>query len=283
MANDRNEYSSQPAPAAGYGPVVTNAAPPPAPAPVVTQPVVVQQPVEPRHEAREDHPSVTIYSHSALFYWWPVWVCGYVMALITYLYGERYQIGADWEMYHPSSNLGVIFFMTLALVILVTNVRVRGLASALVVVSAVLVAVVLAYFSMWDQILGWFGDLKIHLNLGAYFWFSTLVFLIWAVTVFIVDRMSYWYITPGQVTHKFVLGASSRSYDTDNMVLQKHRDDFFRHWVLGFGAGDLHIQPFGARAEEISIPNVLFIGHKIHAIQHMIATEPEAFGHAAIE
>lgn len=30
-----------------------------------------------------------IYSHSALFYWWPVWAFGYIMALLTYLDGGR--------------------------------------------------------------------------------------------------------------------------------------------------------------------------------------------------
>src|SRR3712207_8475364 len=58
--------------------------------------------------------------------------------------------------------------------------------------------------------------------------------------------------SPGQVTHVFVLGAASKSYDTENMVLEKFRDDLFRHWILGFGSGDLHITTYGAerRSEE---------------------------------
>ena len=31
-------------------------------------------------------PQVIIYGHSWLFYWWPVWVLGYVMALLTWLH-----------------------------------------------------------------------------------------------------------------------------------------------------------------------------------------------------
>ncbi len=30
---------------------------------------------------------VKIYSHSTIFYWWPVWVVGFVMAAITYSEG----------------------------------------------------------------------------------------------------------------------------------------------------------------------------------------------------
>ena len=32
---------------------------------------------------------VKLYSHSPIFYWWPVWVVGYLMALLTYLDGGR--------------------------------------------------------------------------------------------------------------------------------------------------------------------------------------------------
>lgn len=223
------------------------------------------------------NPEVIVYSHSSLLYWWPVWVVGYLMAGITYWAGRSHEVGADQVWFYPSSNLGVMFFLTLFLVILITNISVRGLASALVIVSAILVTFVLAFFGLWDPILNWFGDLKIQMNLGAYFWFSTLMFVVWASTVFIFDRMSYWRVTPGQITHEFVFGAAAKSYDTENLVLEKYRDDVFRHWVLGLGSGDLHIQPYGANREEIEVLNVLFLGNKIQAIQHLIATQPEGF------
>jgi hypothetical protein len=140
----------------------------------------------------------------------------------------------------------------------------------------VLVTVLLAFFGLWDPILAWFGDLKVQLNLGAYFWFSTLMFLVWVLTVFIFDRLSYWRIKPGQITHEFVLGAGSKSYDTENLVLEKFRDDIFRHWVLGMGSGDLHIRPYGAQREEITVPNVLFIGSKIVEVQRLVATQPQS-------
>ena len=38
--------------------------------------------------ARSHHPNaevlqVIVYGHSGLFYWWPLWAAGYVMALLT--------------------------------------------------------------------------------------------------------------------------------------------------------------------------------------------------------
>jgi len=220
-------------------------------------------------------PEVRVYAHSRMLYWWPVWVCGYTMTLLTHLYGEPHQIGGAQELFHPSSNLGVIFLLTVMLVIIVTNVTVRGLASVVVILSLCVAALLLALFHKWDAVLDWLGQLKIHLNLGAYFWFSTLIFVFWFLTVIVFDHLSYWRITPGQVTRENIFGASSKSYDANNMVLEQLRSDLFRHWFLGFGSGDLQIHPFGAQQDVILVSNVLFLGSKVRRIEHMIATEPD--------
>ncbi len=231
---------------------------------------------EPSHEASKTVdatlPAMTIVSHSSLFYWWPVWAVGYLCALFTYFNGQAIQLGKNSVNMHTSNNLGVFFFLTLFVVILISNVIVRGLASAVVILSVITATVILAYFDLWDSILGWLGELTIYLNQGAYFWFSTLMFVVWAFTTFVFDRMSLWHIRPGQITHAVVLGASARSYDTENMSFEKRRDDVFRHWLLGLGSGDLIVNAFNAgKPEEIHIPNVLFIGMKIRAIQQLIA------------
>src|SRR5207248_11316549 len=132
------------------------------------------------------------------------------------------EIGTTMEWFHPSSNLGVIFFLTLFLVILITNVVVRGLASVIVIMGMILTTVLFAYFGWWDVILRWLGNLSVHMNLGAYLCFSTLMFLVWVLTVFGFDRMSYWLIKPGQITQEFVFGAGSKSYDTDGIALEKY-------------------------------------------------------------
>lgn len=224
------------------------------------------------------HQKLRIYSHSSIFFWWPVWVVGYILAFLTYSHGKSDQIevmGQAREWFHPSNNLGVGYFLVLFLVILITNFSVRGLASGMVILAAVLVAVVLAYVGWWDEIFAWFSHLKIHLTLGAYFWFSTLMFLTWAITIFGLDRLRYWEVTPGQLTHKSLLGTGSKSYNAQGMGLEKHRDDLFRHWLLGLGSGDLRIRTSGATHELLDVPNVLFIGSKIGAMQRLIAEVPE--------
>lgn len=216
-----------------------------------------------------------IYSHSSLFYWWPVWVVGYVMALITYAGGREYQFDQRQTWIHPSSNLGLIFFFVLFLVIVITNFSVRGLASGMAILAALFLTVLFAYFGWWDDIFDWFGRLDIHLNLGAYFWFSTLMLLLWTVTVFGLDRMSYWEVSPGQVTHVSLVGTGAKSYNAQGMGLEKRRDDLFRHWILGMGSGDLEIRTSGATHEQIDVPNVLFISSKVEAMQKLIAEVPE--------
>lgn len=225
--------------------------------------------------------SIRIYSHSSLLFWWPVWVMGYVMAALTWWHGRQESLesaGRALEWVHPSNNPGVIYFLTLFLIIMITNFSVRGLASGIVILCGALLTVVLAYFGWWDEVFRWFGNLTIHLTMGAYFWFSTLIFVTWAVTVLGVDRLSYWEVTPGQITHRMLFGSGSNSYNAQGMALEKHRDDIFRHWLLGVGSGDLKIRTSGATHEQIDLLNVLFIGSKVDAIQRLIAEVPEGSG-----
>jgi hypothetical protein len=261
------------------------------PVPVPVAPPVQQAPPaqEERNEQEirnlEQHKQLELrlYSHSNLYYWWPVWVVGYVMALLTAWQGETVQVGGIPERFHPSGSVGVAFFVVLFLVILMTNVSLRGTASVVAVLVIILATVLLAWFGWWDPILGWAGRLRVHLNLGAYLTFSTLMLLVWLLTVFGFDRTSYWLIKPGQITQEFVFGAGSKSYDTTNMVLEKFQSDLFKNWIIGLGTGDLRIQTMGTQHDTIDIPNVLFVTRKVALIQEMIAIKPDAFGSVTVK
>ena len=39
-----------------------------------------------------------LYSHSSLFYWWPVWLVGYAMALLTYWHRAQVATGDSGEI-----------------------------------------------------------------------------------------------------------------------------------------------------------------------------------------
>jgi len=62
-------------------------------------------------------------------------------------------------------------------------------------------------------------------------------------------------------------------YSTDGMTFQKQRSDFFRHYVLGLGSGDLIVRTSGAQAHQIDLPNVLFITSKLRRIERLLKTK----------
>lgn len=246
----------------------------PAPPPVAAQPIIINVPSAESAENREGPTEVRLYSHSNFFYWWPVWAVGYLMALITSLHGHSEAIGGNHVLIDPSKNLGVVFTLTIFLVILITNVTLRGASSAIVLLTVAFMTLLLAYMGWWGDVLERLGLVAIYMNLGFYVVFSTLVFGLWAISVFFYDRLSYWKVTAGQVTHEAVVGGAQRSYDTRGMVFEKQRADLFRHWVLGMGSGDLVISTTGAKPETVAVPNVLFLSSKLRQIQHLIAMKP---------
>ncbi len=247
------------------------------PAAVAPAPLVAPPPHKEAH-AREPN-EVIVYSHSNFFYWWPVWVCGYVMAAITYFGGVAVTIPGDThtEWFHPSKNLGVVFTLTCFLVILITNVTVRGLSSLVVILALVLGVVLSLYFGWWETLANWFNLISMHMNMGFYVCFSTMIFIVWFLSVFVYDRLSYFKVTPGQITHDFVIGGAAKSYDPRGMVFEKRRNDLFRHWILGLGSGDIIMSTMGAKKETIMVPNVLFVDGKVAAIQRLIAMQPDEF------
>jgi hypothetical protein len=250
------------------------AAVPPAPTPVAAQPIIINVPSPEHAEDRGDLTEVRLYSHSNFFYWWPVWAVGYLMALITWMGGHSEEIGGAHVLIHPNKDLGVIFTVTVFLVILITNVTVRGTSSVIVLLAVAFLTLLLAYMGWWAELLARLGLVALYMNMGFYVVFSTLVFVLWAVSVFVYDRLSYWQVRAGQITHETVVGGAQRSYDTRGMVFEKQRADLFRHLVLGLGSGDLVISTTGAKPETVPVPNVLFVSSKLRKIQHLIAMKP---------
>lgn len=245
------------------------------PPPQATKPGPVEDPDD-LPDVTTELPELKIYSHSPIFYWWPVWVVGYILAFMSSLQGQNVRIDSgDMEWILPSANPGVVFIATLLLVIIFTNVKLRGIYSVATVLGIGLIAVLLAWFGWWDDILGAIPHLSVHMNMGFYLVFSTALLIIWLLSFFVFDRLTYWRIRPGQMTEEHVIGGGERSYDTRGMLFEKHGEDIFRHVVLGLGAGDLRIATTGARKEQIYIANVLLVDSKVRAIQKLISVKPD--------
>jgi hypothetical protein len=263
-----------------------------------TQPAPIPPPALP------DHREIRVYSHSALFYWWPVWFVGFLMAAITYfqnyvmvLAPKGTEISADArsvilppgrefpkntatgtpEQPHlymaRTKNLGVLFATVLLVIIVISNVPLHGLWSLLVLLAIVLLVVLFALIrwddrSLWEVILEKWSLLDIHINLGGYLFISTVLLIIWAATVMVFDHRKYVAVTPGQVRVCQAIGTGEEVYDTSGMTFAKRQDDLFRHWIVGLGSGDLIIHR--PNTKDIDMPNVLFIGSKIKEMEQLI-------------
>jgi hypothetical protein len=218
--------------------------------------------------------ALNVYSHSPIVYWWPVWTVGYILAALTWFQGVTTRFGDVEVLIHPSPALGVIFTATFLVVILITHRTARGLASVTVVVTVLALVLFVAYMGWWEQVLRLMGRLAIYMNLGFYVFFSTAVLAVWAAAVFFFDRFDYWEFRAGQAVHHNVLGDGEHAYDTRGMLVEKLPSDMFRHWILGLGAGDLHIVTTGAKPGDFVAKNVLFVGSKLLTIQRLAALKP---------
>lgn len=255
-----------------------------------------------------------IISRSSLFYWWPVWVVGFLMGFITYLNGtvtaevpkgtegpftantityektkgESVTLNEEREVLiapkgqkiaydtntsvrmSTSKSPGVVFCAILLVVITITNIHLRGLWSLIVIVVFIALVVILALAGVWDTILNWLGILDIRINMGGYILISTFLLIIWLVVYLLFDPQVYMIFSPGSFRVHLEIGEGETQYDTRGMTLQKVRSDFFRHWILGLGSGDLIVRTSGAQAHEFHLPNVLFIGRKVRIIEEML-------------
>src|SRR5262245_61474149 len=135
----------------------------------------MSNPVQPVSVVGDDRPvEVVVISHSPLFYWWPVWAVGFLMAGLSYWQDQRIAFvpagtvaergarveGLDGprdiliapagrslpaasdseELKQPrlrmaeSNNPGVIWAMTLCLVVAITHIKLRGVWSLVLLV-----------------------------------------------------------------------------------------------------------------------------------------------------
>jgi len=248
---------------------------------------------------------VRIYSHSSLFYWWPVWAVGFLMAILTLADGhvmavvpDKTKAEADRDVpgsgtrdvliaptnkkipldkdgnlitrhMANSPKLGVIYATVLLVIIVVSNVPLRGLWSIIIILGIVLLVLICSLWGIWDDIVNIIVFLDIRINLGGYLFISSVLFIIWAVTVFIFDHRTYVTVSSGQVRVCLAIGAGETVYDTTGMTFTKRQDDLFRHWIIGLGSGDLIIHRSNT-TQEIDMPNVLFVGSKIKEIERLI-------------
>lgn len=253
---------------------------------------------------------VVVISHSAFFYWWPLWVIGFLMAAITYATGHqvafvppgtRVERGAvvegfdgprdaliapagarlpvtadtDGDALPPltmtaSNNPGIIWAFTLCALLVITHIELRGVWSLIAMLAVGLVCILLAVFGLWDLFFAVFRILDVHISAAGYLAISLFLLALWLVTFFLYDRREYMIFSRGQLRVRLAIGVGEMVFDTRGMVVEKKRDALFRHWLLGFGSGDLVVNTAGTNTRQFQMPNVLRIDRQLALIHTML-------------
>lgn len=219
---------------------------------------------------------VVLVGHSSLFYWWPVWALSLFLGVHSLMFGREIAIDEfPGEKVIASNSAGLVFLGVLLLVILFTNVRMRGMASVAMLLTGALAVVSLAYFEVLDDIARAVPQLSVHMNAGFFLLFGTLLFLMWTAQFFFFDQLTYYRIRAGQLTEERLIGGGERSYDAGGMQFEQLDKDFFRHNLLGLGAGDLLLHVPG-RKRPLEVSNVLWVERRVDEIQSRTNVRPES-------
>jgi hypothetical protein len=255
---------------------------------------------------------IRVISHTTLIYWWPVWLVGFILAALTYIDGTRLAVLPDQtevkalqpnKVYEltvskqaspsleeaaantakgqaafavrmaRSTNYGMVYLVVLLLVIVGSNVPLRGLASIIAILAVLLLTVLLAYLDWWTRILDYLGGLHVQISLAGYLFPSVVLLVLWLATFWFYDPMRYTVFTPGQLVLHKEIGDMREVFDTTQVEAEKRRSDLFRHWILGFGAGDLIIK-VPSQSLQIELPNVLFVNQRVTEIANLMKTKP---------
>ncbi|HEY8505744.1 MAG TPA: hypothetical protein VIL46_14260 [Gemmataceae bacterium] len=170
----------------------------------------------------------------------------------------------------PSNNPGIIWALTLCLLVVITNIELRGVWTVIALLALTLLAVVFAFFGLWDLLFAVFRSFDIHISAAGYLGISILLLAVWLFTFLLYDRREYMVFSRGQLRVRMAIGTGETAFDTRGMVVEKKRDALFRHWLIGFGSGDLIVQTSGTTPRQFQMPNVLFINSKLAAIHTML-------------
>jgi len=175
---------------------------------------------------------------------------------------------------------GFAYLMLVALTAFVSTVKMKGAKSAALIAFIVLVIVIIGLLGHLDALLAAIPEASTWLSAGAYLLLSTVLFILWLSQVLISDRMTYWRVSPGQITEVKVLGGAERTFDARGIAIDHQADDFLRHLLFGFGSGDIVLKTSGADAKTIEIENVLFVRTKIEHLQALASIEPSSIDDA---
>ncbi|MGJ8655602.1 MAG: hypothetical protein ACSHX6_04055 [Akkermansiaceae bacterium] len=215
--------------------------------------------------------SITFHSHSEFFYYWPLWLVSFIFGDITLFFGSHVAVeGLDTSLLvMKDTGYGLTYILVLAFSLFATGVNLRGVWALLTLICAVFVAFIMLYFGVWDSALSWAINQPVYLNHGFYLAIGVMLFIPWCLVVFLFDTRKYVKIEANTVTIVNEIGEGARAFDTIGVMMEKKLDNFFKHYLLGFGSGDLVIRTSGGKSEELFLPNVLRVDRVLRELEQV--------------
>jgi hypothetical protein len=249
--------------------------------PETAQKIVSPQPAPPKAPEPERLQSIRIYGHSNFFYWWAVWVYGFVCALLTYVIGHKVELADNVKEVYVADYawVGISFVAVLLIVAFFTNYRLKGSASFIAILIIAVASLLMYIFHWWEIVFRIFPALLIYMNLAFYISVSSVLMILWLLATFVLDHLTYWEFTPGQVTRHQLLGEGAESFDAHGMHIDRIADDILINKILGLrwltlGTADLKVVTAGAERRSFTIENVWRANLRDDQIRELAVVRP---------
>jgi hypothetical protein len=210
--------------------------------------------------------------HSALIFWWPVWFSGYILGLLSTIFGDK---AFELIKHHTANWLTLLNLLYVGLILFVvyfTNVKTSSmhmLVYVLTTVSLVLITWLILRETDAFKYVPSMPNFLVFMNANFYFTFSTGLLLIWMLVVFIIDPRNAWYVEYGTVVHR-ESGIMHSAAMMEGFDVSFRRNDFPCQSVLGMRLiGDVTLTN---AAKTHNIPNVAFVHRKVNDAKGMIVS-----------
>ncbi|MFT5633434.1 MAG: hypothetical protein ACI9SQ_001152 [Rubritalea sp.] len=221
--------------------------------------------------SKKAHDSITFHSHSEFFYYWPLWLVSFIFGDITLFFGSHVAVeGLETGLLvMKQTGYGLTYILVLGFSLFATGVNLRGVWALLTIICIAFAAFILLYFGVWSSALSWAVNQPVYLNHGFYLAIGVILFIPWCVVVFLFDTRKYVKIESNTVTIVYEIGEGARAFDTIGVMMEKKLDNFFKHYLLGFGSGDLIIRTSGGSSEVLYLPNVLRVDRVLRELEQV--------------
>lgn len=176
-----------------------------------------------------------VYSHSNILYWWAIWASSLICGAISFSAGEMVRIGDHLAVIHPSEWLHLSFVFVTVVVLLFTQIRLRGVQGYVATAAlGYLLYAVIAESALSEWFERYPGSFP-ALSGSFYIAFGLTILAVWLVSFLIVDRMTYVEFEANQVTEVNFLTGQQDAYSTMLSAIRCERTDPLMNFILGLG------------------------------------------------